>query len=164
MNIWDSVHRSLEKASQEAARIAKTQRLRFTIDALSRQINTHNSTLVSKVMELFTAGQLTQSELLPLCQELNNLQQQVEQANNELRLLQNQGPQSTPANPYTGPGETAPTMYAPPPPPSDYQQYEHNTIAAPPPPPPPPGGEPLTTSAIETVAMDTEYPLTAFSH
>ena len=40
MPLWDSVQRSLEKASQEAARIAKTQRLRSTIDGLTRQVNT----------------------------------------------------------------------------------------------------------------------------
>src|SRR5438876_6477165 len=88
MPLWDSVQRSLEKASQEAARIAKTQRLRSIIDGLTRQINTQNNSILNKTLDLFIAGQLTQSELLPLCQELANLQQQLNQAQTELKQLQ----------------------------------------------------------------------------
>ena len=84
MPLWDSVQRSLEKASQEAARMAKTQRLRYTIDGLSRQISTQSNNIVNKTMDLFTAGELTQSELLPLCQEITNLQQQLNQAQNSI--------------------------------------------------------------------------------
>src|SRR5438270_9496749 len=82
MPLWDSVQRSLEKASQEAARIAKTQRLRSIVDGLTRQISTQNNNLLNKTMDLFNAGQLTQSELLPFCQEITNLQQQLNQAQN----------------------------------------------------------------------------------
>jgi len=77
MPLWDSVQRSLEKASQEAARIARTQRLRSTIDGLARQINTQQNNIFNKVMDMFVAGQLTSSELFPLCQEMMNLQQQL---------------------------------------------------------------------------------------
>ena len=94
MPLWDSVQRSLEKASQEAARIARTQRLRSIIDGLSRQINTQNNAIVNKAMDLFVSGQLTQSELLPLCQEMMNLHQQLNQAQNELKQLQAQANQS----------------------------------------------------------------------
>nr|HET6905001.1 zinc-ribbon domain-containing protein [Ktedonobacteraceae bacterium] len=177
MPLWDSVQRSLEKASQEAARIARTQRLRSTIDGLSRQINTQNNAIINKAMDLFVSGQLTQSELLPLCQEMMNLHQQLNQAQNELKQLQAQAnqsqssqaplpPQSMP-NPNqplppvtTEPGQvpytTASTesgqhaLYAPPP---EYQSYmdstTSNTV-----PPPPPGMEPLTVSAIETMRIN----------
>src|ERR1700676_408792 len=94
MPLWDSVQRSLEKASQEAARIARTQRLRSIIDALSRQINTQNNAIVNKAMDLFVSGQLTQSELLPICQEMMNLHQQLNQAQIELKQLQVQANQS----------------------------------------------------------------------
>src|SRR5438128_4929356 len=97
MPLWDSVQRGLEKASQEAARIAKTQRLRSTIDGLTRQMNTQHSAIFNKTMELFLAGQLTQGELLPLCQEMVNLQQQLNQAQNELKQLQ--ASQSQPTGP-----------------------------------------------------------------
>src|SRR2546421_10484520 len=100
MPLWDSVQRSLEKASQEAARIAKTQRLRSTIDGLTRQVNTQQSSIVNKAMDMFVAGQLTQGELYQLCQEMMNLQQQLNQARAEMQLLLAQASQSqTPAGP-----------------------------------------------------------------
>lgn len=175
MPIWDSVHRGFEKASQETARIAKVQRLRFSIDGLSRQANTQRSNLIGKAMELFATGQLTQSELHPLCQELANLQQQISNTQNELKQLQASQPASStgqleaPATyppttmpstmPYTmeGSSELAPTIYAPPPP--GHQTYiddAANTLAAPP--PPPPGVEPLTISAMGTVLMSPNPP------
>jgi hypothetical protein len=160
MNIWDSVHRGLEKASQEAARISKAQKLRSQIDALSRQLNTQNNTLLSRTIELFNNNQLTQSQLLPLCQELVNIQQQLELAQNELKLLQSQGvppaAQTPPAGDTTGTyqltspyaaGEAAPTLYAPPPPGAEYQTQTTQV------PPPPPGSGPQTVSAMETLLM-----------
>src|SRR2546421_708333 len=156
MPLWDSVQRSLEKASHEAARMAKTQRLRSTIDGLTRQISTQSNNLVNKAMDLFSAGQLTQSELLPLCQEITNLQQQLNQAQNELKqiqatLPQTTGPQTLPggqaAYPSTGEG-LPPNVYAP----SEYQAYldstQGGTVA-----PPPPGVESMTVSSPETIQI-----------
>ncbi len=160
MNIWDSVHRGLEKASHEAARIAKAQKLRTQIDGLSRQFTTQQATLLNRTMELFRANQLTQSQLLPICNELANLQQQLEQAQNELKQLQNQGvPQTSqpPATqvdamgtyqigaPYPA-GELPPTIYAPPPPGSDYQPQTEKTVPA-------VGSNPQTVSAMETLLL-----------
>ena len=174
MPLWDSVQRGLEKASQEAARIARTQRLRSNIDGLSRQMYAQNNAIFNKTMELFVSGQLTQSELLPLCQEMINLQQQLNQAQNELKQLQAQssqppasgpGPQMQAGSSSLPPGPTAypstgeplaPPLYAPPPP--DYQTYLDSPHAAdiPDVPPPPPGVEPLTVSSIETIQMSKE--------
>ncbi|HLZ61845.1 MAG TPA: zinc ribbon domain-containing protein [Ktedonosporobacter sp.] len=163
MNIWDSVHRGLEKASHEASRIARTQRLRSTIDGLTRQINTQQGSVLTRIMELFSTGRLTQNELIPLCQELANLQQQLAQAQHELKQLQAQTPapaaQNVPATPPSDPypvgGEIAPTVYAPPPP--GYPAYIDSTVPSPIP-PPPPGVDPLTVSAMETVAMPIDAP------
>ena len=181
MPLWDSVQRSLEKDSQEAARIARAQRLRSSIDGLSRQINTQNNAIINKAMDLFVSGQLTQSELLLLCQEMMNLHQQLNQAQIELKQLQaqanqSQSSQASPAplssqsmpNPNqllppatTEPGQvpytTASTeseqnaLYAPPPP--EYQSYMDSTTSNTVP-PPPPGIEPLTVSAIETMRIN----------
>lgn len=158
MNIWDSVQRGLEKASHEAARISKVQRLHATINTLSRQIQTQQGNLIQKTMELFSNGQLTQGELTAICQNLSLMQQQLAQAQAELKLTQSQGqagapnmptasttqlgatgpyPPLTPNNTlpnYTGEG-IAPTLYAPPPP--NYQPYIENTVPIPAPPPPP---------------------------
>ena len=171
MNIWDSVHRGLEKASQEAARIAKTQRLRGNIDNLSRQIQIQHDNLIRKVMELFSSGKLTQNELIPLCQELTHLQQQLHVFQNELKQLQRLGTpvvQSTqPAAPIAPPPYAppdplllgseaiAPIAYAPPLP--EHQTYIDTTVALSAP-PPPPGGEPSTISAIETLLLGTNVP------
>lgn len=164
MPLWDSVQRSLEKASQEAARMAKAQRLRSTIDGLSRQIYTQHNNLLNKTMELFVAGQLTQGELLPFCHELVNLQQQLNQAQAELKQVQANQAQAGAQNQYLPPGtdvpapspyaptpeESAQTTFAPPPP--EYQSYldstQGMTVA-----PPPPGVNPLAESATETVRM-----------
>ena len=120
MPLWDSVQRSLEKASQEAARMAKTQRLRYTIDGLSRQISTQSNNIVNKTMDLFSAGELTQSELLPLCQEITNLQQQLNLAQNELKQIQATQPQTT--GPQTMPGASNPYL-------SSAQNISHILIA-----------------------------------
>jgi len=170
-NLWESVQRGLEKASHEAARIARAQRLRSTIDSLSRQITTDNVTLLNKAMDLFAAGQLTQAELLPLCQELANLKQQFEQAQSELKALQGLGvhPTPPPTLPYTS-GDINPTIYAPstppialtqpaPPPPPGYSSFDTaiNTMPIPAP-PPPPGVEQPTVSALETLIMSSDTP------
>lgn len=153
MNLWDSVHRGLEKASQEAARISKVQRLRSTIDTLSRQIQTQQNMLLNKTMELFANNQLTQAELLILCQNLHILQQQLGQAQQELKLTQSQGPvvpptQQTGAYPNSPANETlAQTIYAPPP----YQPYVEQTTPALVPPPPP--GAELTISQQHTMLI-----------
>ncbi|GHO95533.1 hypothetical protein KSF_055810 [Reticulibacter mediterranei] len=170
-NIWESMQRGLEKASHEAARIGRIQRLRSTVDNLSRQLTTQNNLLVTRTMEVFAAGQLTQSELLPVCQDLAILRQQLDQAQHELKLLLNQGsvhPQSstgqtpTGPNPITG-GEIAPTVPIPlmpsaltAPPPPGYSTVE-NTIPAPVP-PPPPGVQPPTVSALDTLLLNTNNP------
>jgi ribosomal protein S27AE len=169
MNLWDSVHRGLEKASQEAARIARIQRLRSTVDTLNRQIYNQQGTLIAKAMDTFREGRMVQGELIPICQELVNLQQQLEQAQNELKQPQNQGPITIPSSfppamPITGPDSetltnTQPTPAYPsvteqaPPPALEYQFYANPTIPAP---PPPPVTEPASISTAETVAIDGE--------
>jgi hypothetical protein len=158
MNIWDSVHRGLDKASKEAGRIAKGQRLRSQIEKLSRQINTQEGTLLYQVMDLFTAGKLTQGELLPLCQELMTLHQQLSLAQNELQALQSQeaGPPQvstgqavqTANMPASPTDRTVPVDYTPPAP--IYPTFDR-TMPAVPPPPPPLGVEQQLFHAQETV-------------
>jgi hypothetical protein len=173
MPLWDSVQRGLEKASQEAARIARTQRLRNTLDGLTRQANTQSNNLIDKALELFTAGQLTQSELLPICQELTSLRQQINDAQMELKQIQASQPpaaattgqvegpvtypptmpMSIPYTPAESSGDLPPTIYAPPPP--GYQSYLESVggdVTA----PPPPYIGPLTISSMETVMMGTD--------
>jgi len=155
MNIWDSVHRSLDKASKEAGRIARWQRLRSQIEKVTRQISTQEDALLRQVMNLFLAGQMTQAELLPLCRELINLQQQLSLAQSELQILQNQGPLPPHAGgqqdinaPHipTTPATIAGLNAAAP----EYQPFDA-TMPATPPPPPPPGMDLQTLHAQETI-------------
>ena len=158
MPLWDSVQRSLEKASQAAARKARTQRLRSSIDGLTRQINTQHNNILNKAMDMFVAGQLTSSELYPLCQEMMNLQQELFHARNELQQLQAQASQAQPATPQVGgpPPPLPPGQGAPP----EYQSYLDSTSSMTVP-PPPPGVESLTISAMETVEMNQGVPTSA---
>jgi zinc-ribbon domain len=158
MPIWDSVQRGLEKASQEAMRITKIQRLRSTIDNLSRQMNTQHGNLVNKTMDLYISGQLTQVELLPLCQELLYLKQQLDEAQNELRQVQAtqpSGPTPPPPTPtpIEGNYDLPPTVYAPSPNYDTFVAGDEDLT-----PPPPPGIEPLTISAMSTVIMNAPPP------
>lgn len=113
MNIWDSVHRGLEKASNEAGRIAKTQRLRSAIDKMGRQMQEREAALFNSVMHLFSIGALNQSELLPLCQEIAQMHQQLAQLQGELQQLHNQQPATDPSTPTppTQPASTAVNPY-----------------------------------------------------
>ena len=142
MNIWDSVQRGLEKATHEAARIAKAQRLRATLEGLSKQIETQQDTIVGTAMELFRNGQLTQNKLLVLCQALQTSQQQFAQAQSELKLMQNQSNAGTQAM-----QPNATVAYTQPP----YQPYDSTLPVLVP--PPPPGVEALTVSSLETMRM-----------
>lgn len=152
MPIWDSVQRGLEKASQEAARMARTQRLRSLMDNMARQMNTLSNAITNKTMELFNAGQITHPELLLLCQELENLRQQFEQMQNEMRQIQatqtqTQGQLPPGASPYPPAMGSNPALYpstitdvgatqfAPPPP--EYSSYMGSTEEDLTPPPPP---------------------------
>ena len=144
MNIWDSVQRGLEKATHEAGRIAKIQRLRTTLEGLSKQIETQQSAIIGTAMELFKNGQLTQNELLVLCQTLQTSQQQFAQAQGELKLVQNQGNSGTQA---VQPTSTVAYTQLP------YQPYDSTLPALVP--PPPPGFDPLTVSSLETMQIAT---------
>ena len=142
------MQRGLEKATHEAGRIAKTQRLRATLEGLSKQIETQQAAIIGTAMELFKNGQLTQHELLLLCQELSNSQQQLVQAQSELKAIQNQSSSNTQAIP------SAMTVAYTQPPYEPYENTQPDLV-----PPPPPGVEPLTVSSLETMrasqAVDT---------
>ena len=105
-------------------------------------------------MELFTSGQLTQVELLPLCQELIYLKQQLDEAQIELKQIQVAQQAGTMPTPAEGSYELPPTIYAPPPPSYETQMAGDENLT----PPPPPGIAPITISAMSTVIMDTPSP------
>src|SRR5712692_6062302 len=103
MSILESVQHGLEKVSQEASYLAKIQHIHEVINDLAFRSNMDHQALANKAMELYAAGHLTQNELLPLCQELANFQQQIEQVKAELKQLQENPPTSYTHQPG-GPG------------------------------------------------------------
>jgi hypothetical protein len=136
------VQRGLEKATQEATRIAKAQRLRANLDGLTKQIEAQQGAITTKAMELFRNGQLTQSELLVLCQELNNAQQQFMKIQHELKQMQqNQNNSGATTVAYTQP---------------TFQPYDVSQPSLIP--PPPPGVEPLSGGSNETVRAEMATP------
>lgn len=107
MSILESVQHGLEKVSQEASYLAKIQHLHAVINELTFRCNMDHQAVANKAMELYAGGHLTQNELLPLCQELANFQQQIEQVKAELKQLQENPPASHAEQP-AGPGPLAP--------------------------------------------------------
>lgn len=119
MSFLESVQHGLEKASQEAARIAKIQHLHGVANDLAVKMNQESYDIINKVMELFQSGHLTQSELLPLCQQITTYQQQIAEVQAEIQKIQaeahpqtSSAPGAAPVYPPTG------SPAAPPPPPS----------------------------------------------
>ena len=118
MSFLESVQHGLEKASQEAARIAKIQHLHGVANDLAVKMNQESYDIINKVMELFQSGHLTQNELLPVCQQIITYQQQIAEVQAEIQKIQDEAhtqaaaPASAPAYPPAG------SPAAPPPPPS----------------------------------------------
>src|SRR5712692_1604475 len=125
MSILESVQHGLEKVSQEASYLAKIQHLHAVINDLTFKCGMDHQALANKAMELYAGGHLSQNELLPLCQELANFQQQIEQVKAELKQLQENPPTSHAEQP-AGPGPLSPTYPAypgAPVPPAGYFPY-----------------------------------------
>lgn len=120
MSFLESVQHGLEKASQEAARIAKIQHLHGVANDLAVKMNQESYDIINKVMELFQSGHLTQNELLPLCQQIITYQQQIAEVQAEIQKIQDE------AHPQAASSASAP-VYPP-----------AGSPAAPPPPPPAP--------------------------
>ena len=112
MGILESVQHGLEKVSQEASYLAKIQHLHAVINDLTYRCGMDHQAVANKAMELYAGGHLTQNELLPLCQELANFQQQIEQVKAELKQLQ----ENPPASNMQEPGAPGPL-------PPGYQAY-----------------------------------------
>ena len=55
---------------------------------LNEEISKNCGMAARRPFHMFSTGQLTQSELLPFCQEITNLQQQLNQVQNELKQIQ----------------------------------------------------------------------------
>jgi DNA repair ATPase RecN len=87
MSFLESVQHGIEKASQEAARLAKIQHLHGIVNDLTNKTNQDNQNMIAKAMELFQGGHLTQAELLPFCQQIVTYQQQIAEVQAEIQKI-----------------------------------------------------------------------------
>jgi hypothetical protein len=138
MSFLESVQHGIEKASQEASRLAKVQHLRNVEGDLNNKSSVESQALVAKAMELFQGGHLTQSELQPLCQQIATYHQQIAEVQAEIQKLQAEAQQQAAQAPAPAPVTAPPPGYPPypgvPMPPPGYPAYGAST--------PPPGYPP----------------------
>ncbi len=88
MGFLDSVQHGIEKASQEAARLAKIQHLHSIITDLTYKSNHESQSLVGKALELFQGQQLTQAELTPFAQQIVAYSQQIAEVQAEIQKVE----------------------------------------------------------------------------
>lgn len=142
MSFLESIQHGLEKASQEATRIAKIQHLHNVANDLNFKASQQGQSLVAKAMEMYHSGLLAQGELTAICKQITDYQQQLNEVQEELQRLQQaadeaaqQGalvppapagypayPPAAPGQPYA-PGAVPPGYPAYPAPPAGYPAY-----------------------------------------
>ncbi|GER83233.1 hypothetical protein KTAU_18700 [Thermogemmatispora aurantia] len=125
MSILESIQHGLEKAAQQAARLARIQHLQIVLNDLSYKASLEHRTLSNKVMELYCSGRLSQSELLPLCQNLATLEQHIQEIQQELERLHGEGQEQASAPPAaaSGPLPAQPSASGAAAPPAAYPAY-----------------------------------------
>lgn len=128
MSFLESVQHGIEKASQQAARFAKIQHLHQVINDLTFKSGKESQDLLQSVLALFQSGKLTQSELLPACQQILTYQQQIAEVREAIARIQAE------AQEHAQQQDAPPPM--PPPPAAAYPPYPGV-------PTPPPPGYPL---------------------
>ena len=137
MSFLESIQHGLEKATQEASRIAKIQHLHNVTTDLNFKSSQQGQNLVSKAMEMYHQGILAQGELTAICKQIDDYQQQMAEVQAELQKLQSpdddasqqaappipQVPGAYPAYPQAVPGTVPPGYPAYPAPPAGYPAY-----------------------------------------
>ena len=88
MSFLESIQHGLEKASQEATRIAKIQHLHNVANDLTFKTSQQGQSLVGKAMEMYHQGILAQGELTAICQQIATYEQQLTEVHEELQKLQ----------------------------------------------------------------------------
>ena len=73
----DRLKKGADRAAFEAERLRRIASVRFEINALKGQVKQNGQSLGIKALELFDADQLTQPELLEICEQIAALRQQV---------------------------------------------------------------------------------------
>ena len=183
MSLWEALHQGLEKAAQEAEHIAREHHIHSTLPRLAEQVTTYEEELLKRTMQLYTSGALTQGELIPLCEGLASLHQEVTTLRQELSQLEHHEPvPSEPVAPdpllsYSSPSQVPNDPYSTPTRPVPDDPYTTPQSAYPPayiektvvdiPPPPPaenmPSPYPLEPTVPATISATPLPPGTTFT-
>lgn len=190
MSFLESIQHGLEKASQEAARIAKIQHLHNVVTDLNFKVSQQGQNLVAKAMDMYQQGVLAQGELTTICHQITEYQQQLKEVQEELQRLQTAEdaaaqqaapavpapagypgyPPAPPAQAYAAgtvppgyPAYPAPAVYPPYAPPAGYPGYSPASPAQPVPPQAPAAPaqpDPAPTPAAPASSTPAEKPHT----
>lgn len=136
MSFLESIQHGLEKASQEATRLARIQHLHNVTNDLNFKASQQGQNLVAKAMEMYHSGLLAQGELTAICKQIADYQQQLSEVQEELQRLhesaddadqQNIPTPPPPAYPPDAPGAVPPGYSPYPAPPAGYPAYPPQT-------------------------------------
>jgi hypothetical protein len=127
MSFLESIQHGLEKASQEAAHITKIQHLHNVATDLTFRVSQEGQTLITKAMELYYGGALSQGELVAICQQIATYQQQMNEVHTELQQLQSSQEESNQPEAAVPP-PPAPAGYPAYPPAAPPQAYAPGTV------------------------------------
>ena len=160
MSFLESIQHGLEKATQEASRIAKIQHLHNVATDLNFKSSQQGQNLASKAMEMYHQGILAQGELTAICKQIDDYQQQMAEVQAELQKLQSpdddatqqavpptpQVPGAYPAYPQAAPGTVPP----------GYPAYPGVPVQPPVAPTSEPPTQPLTSPAAPSAPAEAE--------
>lgn len=83
----DRLKKGADRAAFEAERLRRIASVRFEINALKGQVKQNRQSLGIKALELFDADQLTQPELLEICEQIAVLRQQVAEKEAKIKAI-----------------------------------------------------------------------------
>jgi predicted amidophosphoribosyltransferase len=85
---FKKVKRGAEQAALEADKLRRTTALKGEIGGLQGKIKQHTRDMGTKALELFDAGQLTQPDLLAICEQIATLRAQIAEREKEIEAIQ----------------------------------------------------------------------------
>lgn len=87
MSFLESIQHGLEKASQEATRLAKIQHLQSVANDLNFKTAQQGQYLIAQAMNMYHRGILAQGELTAICQQIALYEQQINEVGAEIQKL-----------------------------------------------------------------------------
>jgi len=100
MGIFDRLREGVDKASFEANKIMRINKVQGRINDLNRQVEQQMVRIGEHLFERYQEGQVSDEELTGFCRQIEELQQRIEEHNAELdRIRQEKPPDASPLDP-----------------------------------------------------------------